>query len=127
MKIPLLKGFLLVVTFLCFGLAKAQTVSGTDSDETDSSTAVDEIKSVTPAGVPKLNMRGFGLSGNNDPVYIIDGVQIDDKSGLNYVNPSNIEQITVLKDCATAICGHSATNGVIVITTNGEGYHHRDI
>lgn len=123
MKITLLKGFLLIGTFLCFGLAKAQTVSGTVSGETAPLSGADVINSGSPSEARKLNTRGFGISGNTDPLYIIDGVQTYDMSGLNYISPSNIKQLTVLKGSAAAIYGPSATNGVIMIMTNGEGYN----
>ncbi|NCC72961.1 MAG: TonB-dependent receptor [Sphingobacteriia bacterium] len=67
---------------------------------------------------------GSSLSASNDPLYVIDGVPIDNEgiSGsrytLNSINPADIETFTVLKDAsATAIYGSRASNGVIMITT----------
>jgi len=67
---------------------------------------------------------GSSLSASNDPLYVIDGVPIDnhDLSGnnnvLGMINPNDIENITVLKDAsAAAIYGARASNGVIIITT----------
>lgn len=64
-----------------------------------------------------IRIRGISSFGNNDPLYIIDGVQIVDKGNLN-LNPNDIETMQVLKDPSTAsIYGSRASNGVIVITT----------
>ena len=231
MKISHLKGFLLAGTFLCFGLANAQTVSGTVSDDTgplpgasvvvkgtttgtqtdfdgnytlldvgsdatlvfsyigyktveaavggestvditleEDASRLDEVivtgygtqtrgeitgavaslevedavklpvqnaaellqgrvtgvtvtNSGTPGDAPKINVRGFGTSNNTDPLYIIDGVQTDDNNALNNINPADIKQMTVLKDAAAAIYGARASNGVIIITTNGGSYN----
>jgi TonB-dependent starch-binding outer membrane protein SusC len=79
-----------------------------------------------PGGGVSIQVRGVSsITGNNSPMYVIDGVIIpppgDPGSGsnpLNSINPSEIESIDVLKDAsATAIYGSQATNGVIVITT----------
>jgi TonB-dependent starch-binding outer membrane protein SusC len=79
-----------------------------------------------PGGGVSIQVRGVSsITGNNSPLYVIDGVIIpppgDPGSGsnpLNTINPSEIESIDVLKDAsATAIYGSQATNGVIVITT----------
>lgn len=79
-----------------------------------------------PGGGVSIQIRGVSsISGNNSPLYVLDGVIIpspgDPGSGsnpLNTINPNEIESIDVLKDAsATAIYGSQATNGVIVITT----------
>lgn len=79
-----------------------------------------------PGGGVSVQIRGISsISGNNAPLYVLDGVIIpstgDPGSGsnpLNTVNPNEIESIDVLKDAsATAIYGSQATNGVVVITT----------
>ncbi|MGB5323089.1 SusC/RagA family TonB-linked outer membrane protein [Lutimonas sp.] len=77
-----------------------------------------------PSGRPgesgAVKIRG-GVSslGNNSPLYVIDGVPIDQKGpALNSINPGDIESFNILKDAsATAIYGSRATNGVIIITT----------
>jgi TonB-linked SusC/RagA family outer membrane protein len=86
-------------------------------------TGVNVINSGTPGDAPKINVRGFGTSNNTDPLYIIDGVQTDDNNALNNINPADIKQLTVLKDAAAAIYGARASNGVIIITTNGGSYN----
>ncbi len=77
-----------------------------------------------PSGRPgesgTVKIRG-GISslGSNNPLYVIDGVPIDQKGpALNSINPNDIESFNILKDAsATAIYGSRATNGVIIITT----------
>ena len=68
--------------------------------------------------------RGSSLNASNDPLYVIDGVPVDNegisgtRNPLSTLNPNDIETFTVLKDAsATAIYGNRASNGVIMITT----------
>ncbi len=69
-----------------------------------------------PGNTSVVRIRGFGSNGNNDVLYVIDGVQM--RGGSNLINPNNIETITVLKDpSTTALYGAQGGNGVIVITT----------
>lgn len=69
-----------------------------------------------PGSLAKVRIRGFGTNGNNDVLYVIDGVQM--RGGSNLVNPNDIETITVLKDpSTTSLYGAQGGNGVIVITT----------
>ena len=75
-----------------------------------------------PGSSPVVRIRGFGTSNNNNPLYIIDGVQTDDPSILNSLNSSDIAQMNVLKDGAAAIYGARASNGVVIITTKGGSY-----
>lgn len=70
-----------------------------------------------PGDVTNVRIRGISSFGSNDPLYIIDGIPVQDKGNLN-VNPNDIESMQVLKDASTAsIYGSRASNGVIVITT----------
>ncbi|MBD3749034.1 MAG: TonB-dependent receptor [Sphingobacteriales bacterium] len=75
---------------------------------------------VQPSGKPgsglSLRVRGYGsLNGSNDPLYVVDGVQLLSNDGIN---PNDIENITILKDAAaTAIYGANGANGVVLITT----------
>ena len=63
----------------------------------------------------KVNIRGVGTIGNSNPLYIVDGVSRDD---INYLTPTDIESIDVLKDAASAaIYGARAANGVVLVTT----------
>lgn len=78
-----------------------------------------------PGSGSTIRIRGgSSLRASNDPLIIIDGVPIDNNnvSGssnfLSFVNPNDIESVSVLKDAsATAIYGSRASNGVILITT----------
>ncbi|GAB3642257.1 TonB-dependent receptor [Spirosoma arcticum] len=69
----------------------------------------------TPGGSATVRIRGFGTIGNNDPLYIIDGVPTQN---LGTINPNDIETFQVLKDAsASSIYGSRAANGVVIITT----------
>ncbi|SDZ91642.1 SusC/RagA family TonB-linked outer membrane protein [Psychroflexus halocasei] len=79
----------------------------------------------SPGDGQTITIRGLGsLSLENQPLYVIDGIPIDNggvggsRNPLNIINPNDIESMTVLKDAsATAIYGSRAANGVIQITT----------
>ncbi|MBC9796260.1 SusC/RagA family TonB-linked outer membrane protein [Sinomicrobium weinanense] len=67
-----------------------------------------------PGSVADVMIRGIGSFGNNQPLYIVDGVQADPY----FIDPNNIASMEVLKDAASgAIYGTKAANGVIIITT----------
>lgn len=69
-----------------------------------------------PGSTAVVRIRGFGTNGNNDVLYVVDGVQM--RGANNFVNPNDIETITVLKDPSiTSLYGAQGGNGVIVITT----------
>ncbi len=78
-----------------------------------------------PGAGSTIRIRGgASLNATNDPLFIIDGVPVDNsgiagmRNPLNTINPNDIESFTVLKDAsATAIYGSRASNGVIIITT----------
>ena len=78
-----------------------------------------------PGTGAQIRIRGgASLSASNDPLYVIDGLAIDNNNltgtsnVLAMINPNDIESFTVLKDAsATAIYGSRASNGVIIITT----------
>lgn len=60
-------------------------------------------------------IRGTGTFGNDQPLYVIDGMIT---SSMSFLNPQDIESIEVLKDASTAaIYGNRAANGVVIITT----------
>ncbi len=64
----------------------------------------------------KVRIRGTGTFGNNDPLYVIDGVPTT--GNINMFSPSDIESIEILKDgAAAAVYGSRAANGVVLITT----------
>ncbi|MCH5718674.1 TonB-dependent receptor plug domain-containing protein [Niabella hibiscisoli] len=65
----------------------------------------------------EIRIRGNSTIGNNNPLYIVDGIPSRE---INFINPQDIESITVLKDAAaSAIYGSRAASGVVVITTKG--------
>jgi TonB-linked SusC/RagA family outer membrane protein len=64
----------------------------------------------------KIRIRGTGTVNDSDPLYIIDGMA--SSNGINYLNPSDIESVEVLKDAASAaIYGARGANGVVLVTT----------
>jgi TonB-linked SusC/RagA family outer membrane protein len=73
-----------------------------------------------PGASSTVRIRGytsFSGTANNDPLWVIDGVIVDN-GGIGYLNEADIESIEVLKDAASsAIYGTRAANGVILITT----------
>ena len=72
-------------------------------------------------GAPDANaavrIRGVAtINGNASPLYVVDGIQVG--TNANFINPSDIESIEILKDAsATAIYGAAGANGVVMITT----------
>jgi TonB-linked SusC/RagA family outer membrane protein len=69
----------------------------------------------SPGTDPIVRIRGIGTVGNNDPLYVIDGMPA---GGLNQINPADIESIEILKDASTAaIYGSRGANGVVLVTT----------
>ncbi len=63
-----------------------------------------------------VRIRGAGTLGNNNPLFIIDGMPVS--GNINMFAPGDIESIEVLKDgAAAAIYGARAANGVVLITT----------
>lgn len=79
------------------------------------------IVTVMSSGEPgsdnaSINIRGHHTLGDNSPLVVIDGVP-NRSGGLFRLNPSEIENISVLKDASAAIYGSQAANGVILITT----------
>ena len=70
-----------------------------------------------PGSASAIRIRGIGtINGDAQPLYVVDGVQCG--TNADFVNPSDIESIEVLKDAsASAIYGSAGANGVIMITT----------
>lgn len=68
-----------------------------------------------PGDQPQINIRGFNTFGNNQPLFILDGVPTQD---ISHLNPQDVASLQVLKDAGSASqYGARASNGVIVITT----------
>lgn len=105
-------------------------IAGINADEINSSSVrVDNALKGMASGVTvtqasgqpgdgsQIRIRGVGTINNSDPLYVIDGMPVD-KGGIDYLNPSDIQSIEVLKDAASgAVYGARAANGVILVTT----------
>ncbi len=134
------------IVVVAYGTVKKEAVTGSVSSVKGSSiantpvTSVDKMLSGKLAGVEissasgapgsfsNIRIRGIGsITANNNPLWVIDGIPIDvsesalfsnSNSSLTALNPSDIENITVLKDAAAAaVYGSRASNGVILVTT----------
>ncbi|RIJ48604.1 TonB-dependent receptor [Maribellus luteus] len=87
-----------------------------------------------PGSAAKIRIRGgSSMSASNDPLIVIDGMPIDNRTidgmsnVLSSINPNDIETFTILKDASsTAIYGSRASNGVILITTK-EGAKNQEL
>lgn len=92
---------------------------------------VDQILQGRTAGVQITNTSGApgagtvirvrggnSIQGNNQPLWVIDGIIVGQNYNLNNLNPNDIESIEVLKDASSvAIYGSRGSNGVILVTT----------
>lgn len=76
------------------------------------------VNAGAPGSEPTVRIRGVGSfpgSSNSTPLYVVDGMYFDN---IDFLNPSDIETLSVLKDAsASAIYGVRAANGVVLITT----------
>ena len=79
------------------------------------------VEVTATSGMPGASMKGrvrgtTSINKSSDPLYVIDG--IISSSGLDGINPSDIQSMEILKDASsTAIYGSRGSNGVILITT----------
>lgn len=73
-------------------------------------------QSGSPGAQPTVLIRGVGSINNPSPLFVIDGVVVDN-GGYENLNPNDIASIDVLKDASAAIYGSRAANGVVLITT----------
>ena len=87
---------------------------------------VQVIDSNEPGGGISIRIRGgTSVNASNEPLFVVDGVPLNVGGGLssgrnplNFLNPADIKEVTVLKDAsATAIYGSRGANGVVMITT----------
>lgn len=68
-----------------------------------------------PGAVPSVRIRGVGTFNNSSPIYVVDGMIVDN---ISFLNSEDIASMDILKDAsATAIYGSRGANGVILITT----------
>ena len=101
-------------------------INGDDIEALNTTGSMDALKGLSPgvtisqnSGIPgagnKIFIRGIGTIGNYDPLYIVDGIAVDN---IDNLSPSDIESIDILKDAASAaIYGARGANGVILVTT----------
>lgn len=126
------------ITYAAQSVPAAQVVQARDlnvaNELTGKVAGLELIKSNSGVGSPtRVVIRGSrSISGNNQPLYIVDGAPISNGAdsptseyggiaygdGIGNINPEDIESITVLKGpSATALYGTRANNGAIVIVT----------
>lgn len=68
-----------------------------------------------PGATPSVRIRGVGTFNNSSPIYVVDGVILDN---ISFLNTADIASMEILKDAsATAMYGSRGANGVILITT----------
>jgi len=101
-------------------------IKGEQIEELTPSNAMEALQGISPGvnitknnGQPgagtKVYIRGIGTTGNSNPLYVVDGISV---GNIDYLSPSDIASIDVLKDAAScAIYGSRAANGVILVTT----------
>lgn len=72
-----------------------------------------------------ITIRGTNSLSGGTPLYVVDGVMMDN---INFLNPNDIERIDILKDASsTAIYGSRGSNGVVIVTTqSGEGLRNQE-
>lgn len=81
---------------------------------------VSQTSGLPGSDASNITIRGIGSFGNTSPLIVIDGIQYDDMATFNNLAPSDIANISVLKDAsASAIYGARGANGVIIVTTKG--------
>ncbi len=121
------------VVVVGYGVQKKALVTGANANVKgealaglNTSSAIEAMQGLAPGvnitrnnGAPgsgtKVTIRGAGTIGDAAPLYIVDGVAV---GNLDYLSPSDIESIDVLKDAASAaIYGSRAANGVVLVTT----------
>lgn len=80
---------------------------------------VDITSSQRPGEIGGISIRGVrSLNANQGPLYVVDGMVMQNDQAIASINPADIESIDILKDAsATAIYGSRGANGVVLITT----------
>ncbi|MEE1944662.1 TonB-dependent receptor [Pedobacter sp. KR3-3] len=124
-----------VVVNIGYGTVRKEALTGSVSSVTDKDLAgfpvgtaaealAGKLAGVTvtttegsPGAEIQIRVRGgSSLTGDNSPLYIVDGIQVE--NALSVLSPNEIQSIDVLKDVAsTAIYGSRGANGVVIITT----------
>lgn len=99
----------------------------TDSDKTITSyrTITEYLQGKVPGlsireiagGEPQITIRGVSSNtGNTNPLYIVDGMQV---GSITSLDPNNIYSVEVLKDASASLYGLQGANGVLIFTTKG--------
>ena len=92
-----------------------QTISNAIAAMQGRLSGVQVTNSGSPGSSPSIRIRGTGSIYSTNPIYVVDGMIVDD---ISYLGPNDIESMSVLKDAsASAIYGVRAANGVIMVTT----------
>ena len=92
-----------------------QTVSNAVAAMQGRLSGVQVTNSGSPGSSPSIRIRGTGSVHSANPIYVVDGMIVDD---ISYLGPNDIESMSVLKDAsASAIYGVRAANGVIMVST----------
>ena len=110
----------------------ASTVKSEKLDIAKSGSVMGGLTGKVAGGSQKVLIRGISSLNSNTPLYIVDGVPIDNSrngtngadfgNGANDINSEDVESVTVLKGAsATALYGSRASNGVVMITTKKAG------
>lgn len=95
--------------------ANRQPTSSVENQLQGQAAGVTVIASGQPGENPSVKIRGANTFGNNQPLYVVDGVPT---TNVSDINPNDVASMQVLKDASSAsIYGARAANGVIVITT----------
>jgi iron complex outermembrane receptor protein len=93
---------------------------------------VQVVSSGEPGAGTSIRIRGgTSINASNEPLIVVDGVPLESGGGLssgrdplNFINPNDIERVTVLKDASsTAIYGSRGANGVIIVETKTGSSH----
>lgn len=95
--------------------ARKRTVSSPMDALQGAVTGVQIVSAGAPGSTPIVRIRGVGSFNNEAPLYVVDGMFMDN---IDFLNPNDIEDMSVLKDASgAAIYGVRAANGVILVTT----------
>ncbi|MBO9199519.1 MULTISPECIES: TonB-dependent receptor [Niastella] len=86
-------------------------------------TGVQVVTTGAPGGSPTVRIRGVGSFNNTSPLYVVDGMFVDN---IDFLNTNDIGEMSILKDAsAAAIYGVRAANGVVIITTKKGKYNQK--
>ena len=84
---------------------------------------VQVVTNGAPGSTPTVRVRGVGSFNNTNPLYVVDGMFVEN---IDFLNTNDIGEMSVLKDAsAAAIYGVRAANGVVIITTKKGKYNQK--